>query len=220
MGYMPLVDLSQTIYAGMPRIPVLPEVEITPVRRIDQGHPLNISMLHIATHAGTHVDAPWHFEPTGATIDQVPLDRLCGTAVVVGVRRSEGEAITAADLQASPEPIRADDIVLLATGWGAKFTSQEYEHHPHIGEDAARWLVQHNVKMLGVDMITVDLPTSARPPGFTYPVHHILLGNNVLIIENLTHLESLAGQRVRLCAFPLSIRGSDAGHARVVADVP
>src|SRR5687768_7053156 len=51
---MTLVDLSQPIYAGMPRIHVLPEVDFQPVRRIDQGHPLNISELRIATHAGTH----------------------------------------------------------------------------------------------------------------------------------------------------------------------
>jgi kynurenine formamidase len=80
---MALVDLSHQIYAGMPRIHVLPEVEFGAVRRIDQGHPLNISELKLATHVGTHVDAPWHFVPNGRTIDQIPLDDLCGPAVVV-----------------------------------------------------------------------------------------------------------------------------------------
>ncbi len=216
---MALVDLSRTIYPGMPRIHVLPEVEMHPVRRIDQGHPLNISELRIATHAGTHVDAPWHFVAHGKTIDQVPLEQLCGSAVVVPVRREAQKPITAADLEASPEQIRNGDIVLLSTGWGDKFDLPEYNVHPYVSEEAAHWLVARKVKMLGLDMITVDLPTPMRPEGFTYPVHHILLENEVLIIENLANLGPIEGKRVKLYAFPLSIRGSDAGQARVVAEV-
>jgi kynurenine formamidase len=216
---MALIDLTQQIHAGMPRIHVLPEVEFHPVRRIDQGHPLNISELKIATHAGTHVDAPWHFVPNGRTIEQVPLEQLCGTAVVVKIDRGPGEPIPAADLEASPEPVRAGDIVVLATGWGAKFHEPEYDVHPYISEELARWFVDRKVKMLVVDMITVDLPAPLRKQPFPYPAHHILLENDVLIIENISDARSLAGRRVKLYAFPLSIRGSDAGQARVVAEV-
>jgi len=216
---MPLIDLSQPIYERMPRIHVLPEVEFRPVRRITQGHPLNISELKIATHAGTHVDAPWHFVPSGRTIDQVPLDQVCGEAVVVPVRRAGGEAILVEDLERSPEPIRGGDIVFLATGWDAKFETEAYNFHPHVSEEAARWMVARGVKMMGSDTLTPDLPTSMRPAAFTFPIHHILLENNVLIIENLANLQQLAGRRVKAYAFPLAIRGSDAGHARVVAEV-
>jgi kynurenine formamidase len=215
---MPLVDLSQPIWAGMPRIHVLPEVDLQPVRRIAQGHPLNISELKLATHAGTHVDAPWHFVENGRTIDQVPLDDLCGSAVVVPVDRGAREAIPAADLEASPEPIQPGDIVVLATGWGARFESAEYEEHPYVSVEAAQWLVDRRVKMLGLDLITVDLPQAMRPTPFGYPVHHLLLGNNVLIIENLTNLQPLRGRRVMLYAFPLAIRGADGAQARVVAE--
>lgn len=215
---MTLIDLSQQIYAGMPRIHVLPEVEFHAIRRIESGHPLNISELRIATHAGTHVDAPWHFVPSGPTIDQVPLDQVCGSAVVVPIRREAGQPITVADLEQSPQAIRGGDIVLLATGWGAKFETTDYNFHPFVAEETARWLVERRVKMLGLDLITVDLPVSLRPDPFTFPVHHILLGNNVLIIENMTNLDQIAGRRVQLYAFPLAIRGSDAGQARVVAE--
>ncbi len=70
-----------------------------------------------------------------------------------------------------------------------------------------------------MDTITVDMPTAVRPQGFAFPVHHTLLEAEVLIIENLTGLEQVAGQRVRIFAFPLKIQGSDAGQARVVAEV-
>jgi kynurenine formamidase len=216
---MPFVDLSHTIYAGMPRIHVLPEVEFGAVRRIEQGHPLNISELKLATHVGTHVDAPWHFVPNGRTIDQIPLEDLSGPAVVVPVQRSAGEPITADDLERSPEPVREGDIVVLCTRWSEKFESEEYDHHPYIGEDAAEWLVQRKAKMLAVDLITVDLPQAMRPTPFAYPVHHKLLENNVLIAENLTNVKAVEGKRVNLFAFPISIKGSDAGQARIVAEV-
>jgi arylformamidase len=216
---MALVDLTQTIYAGMPRIHVLPEVEFGPVRRIEQGHPLNISELKIATHAGTHVDAPWHFVPNGKTIEEIPLERFRGSAVIVPIRRQAGEPIPASDLEHSPEPIRRGDIVVLATGWAAKFESEEYNHHPYVSEEAATWMVEHGVTMLGLDLITVDLPTAMRPNPFDYAVHHILLENDVLIIENMANLDKVAGKRVHLYAFPLPIRGSDAAQARVVAEI-
>lgn len=219
MPRMPLLDLSQTIRAGMPKIHVLPDVEFHSVRRIAQGHPLNISEIKIATHAGTHVDAPWHFVDNGRTIEQVPLDQLCGDAVVIPIRRGPGEEIPAADFDASPEPVRPGDIVFLSTGWGAKFEEPEYNVHPYLSEPAAQWLVDRKVKLLGVDMITVDMPASMRPQPFPYPIHHILLENDVLIIENLANLDRIEGRRVKVYAFPLGISGSDAGQARVVAEV-
>lgn len=214
---MTLVDLSRTIYAGMPKIPILPEVEFHPVVRIADGKPLNVSVIRIATHAGTHVDAPWHFDPNGNTIDQVPLEQVCGPAVVISVSRGGGEAIPLGDLERAD--VRAGDIVLIHTGWGDKFESPEYANHPYLSEEVARWMVEKQVKMMGIDAITPDMPTPMRPPDFKFPIHHILLDNDVLIIENLANLDRVAGQRVRLYAFPLKIQGSDGGQARVVAEV-
>jgi kynurenine formamidase len=215
---MALLDLSRTIYAGMPKIPILPEVEFHPITRIADGAPLNISELKMATHIGTHVDAPWHFVPTGKTIDQIPLEQLCGPATVVSVTRGPGEPIPAGDFE--DFDVREGDIVLLHTGWGDKFESPDYLMHPYLSDDAAHWLVEHRVKMIGMDLITPDMPPSMRPPGFAYPVHHILLENEVLISENLMNLDRIAGQRVHAWLFPLKIRDSDAGQARAVAEVP
>ena len=213
---MALIDLSHTIYAGMPKIAILPEVEFRPVVRMEEGHPLNVSELRVATHAGTHVDAPWHFVPQGKTIDQIPLTQLSGPAVVVSVSRAGGEAIPVRDLERAN--ISQGDIVLLHTGWGDKFESPEYNHHPYLSDETALWLVERKVKLIGLDCMTPDMPTGMRPQGFTFPVHHTLLENEVLIIENLTNLDQVAGQRVQVYAFPLKIQGSDAGQARVVAE--
>jgi len=210
-----LVDLSRTIYAGMPKIPILPEVEFHPLMRIADGAPLNISELKMATHIGTHVDAPWHFVPDGKTIDQIPLEQLCGPAVVVSVSRKGGEAIPASDLE--DFDVREGDIVLLHTGWGDKFESPDYLVHPYLSNDAAEWLVERRVKLIGMDLITPDMPPGMRPPGFAFPVHHILLEHEVLISENLANLDLIAGRRVEAYLFPIKIRDSDAGQTRAVA---
>ncbi|HEY8524069.1 MAG TPA: cyclase family protein [Acidimicrobiales bacterium] len=212
-----LHDVSHPVWAGMPKIPVLPEVGVDPVTSIDAGQPLNISLLHLATHAGTHIDAPRHALADGATIDEVPVDRFVSPGVVVAVNRGPGEEIPVEDVAAAD--VRRGDVVLLSTGWARHFEAPEYNDHPYPSVALAEWLVETGVNMLGVDCITVDAPVERRGPGFDYPVHRTLLGSGVLIIENLADLAPFAGQRVVVHAAPLAVRAGDAGHARVLLEV-
>jgi kynurenine formamidase len=108
---------------------------------------------------------------------------------------------------------------MLYTGWDEKFDSPDYNLHPYLSVDAAEWMVKKGIKMLGIDCITVDLPTPLRPKGFDFPVHKMLLGNDVLIAENVTNLGSIVGKQTRILALPLRVKGSDAGHARIVAEI-
>jgi arylformamidase len=211
-----MIDVTHPIAAGMPRIKVLPEVRIEPVTQISAGQPLNIAELHLATHAGTHVDAPAHAIDGGATIDQIPLDTFCGPGAVIGVQRGAGEEIPLDDVTGAAVEVRDGDILLLDTGWAQKFHEAAYDDHPYPSVELARWCVSHQIKMLGVDCITVDAPVARRPQGFDYPVHRTLLGNNVLIIENLASLAGVSNQRVEVWAFPLKVSHGDAGHVRVV----
>ncbi len=80
-------------------------------------------------------------------------------------------------------------------------------------------MVKKGVKLFGIDCITVDLPTPLRPKDFAFPVHRTLLGNDVLIAENVANLGAIVGKKVRILALPLRVKGSDAGHARIVAEV-
>ncbi|HLY65776.1 MAG TPA: cyclase family protein [Chloroflexota bacterium] len=214
---MKLVDLSWPIYPGMARIPVTPEIEMRQVSQIAAGDSCNITEIRLASHVGTHIDAPYHFIPGGKTIDQLPLAHFTGPAVTVSIKRQAGEAITPQDLDQAD--IRPDDIVLLHTGWSAKFDSPEYQRHPYLIPETAEWLVRRQVKMLGVDCVNVDMPIADRPAGYNRPIHHTLLGNEVLIIEKLTNLDQISGQRVRLFAFPIPYRECDGAQARVVAEL-
>lgn len=215
-----LIDLSIGIEEGMDRLPILPEVKVELLRALKDGAPLEIRHLSLATHVGTHMDAPAHAIAGAKTIDQVPLDRVCGAGVVIPVRPQPGEAITLAMVQAAGLEIADGDIVLLDTGFAKRIGTKEYHYNPYLAQDLCDHLVAKHVKLVGVDCVTVDMPLQLRPPDFAYPAHRTLLGHEILIIENLGDLTAVSGKRLRIFAFPLRITGSDAGHVRVVAELP
>ncbi|MBI3062145.1 MAG: cyclase family protein [Deltaproteobacteria bacterium] len=216
---MEMVDLSRVIYDGMPKIPALPEVHVQKFFSLEKGHPLNVTELSLPCHAGTHVDAPVHIVPNGKSIEELPLECFVGPGAVIAVKKQGGEEITARDLDGSGVKVNRGDILMLYTGWDEKFESADYNLHPYLSVDAAEWIVRKGVKLLGIDCITVDLPTPLRPKDFAFPVHQTLLGNDVLIAENVANLGKIVGKKTRILALPLRIKGSDAGHARIVAEI-
>ncbi|HEX9878671.1 MAG TPA: cyclase family protein [Candidatus Binatia bacterium] len=216
---MGMVDLSRVIYDGMPKIPVLPEVHVRRCFSLGQGHALNVTEISLPCHAGTHVDAPVHIVADGKSIEEMPLECFIGPGAVIAVKKGGGEDVTARDLESSGVPVAAGDILMLFTGWDAKFESADYNLHPYLSVDAARWIVERGVKLFGIDCITVDLPTPLRPKNFTFPVHRTLLGHDVLIAENVTNLTNIVGKKCRIFALPIKVQGSDAAPARIVAEV-
>lgn len=214
-----LVDVTQALFHGMPRAHTLPEVEITPLHRLAEGSGVETSVLRIPSHAGTHIDAPAHVIQGGRTIDQLDLDRFSGPAVVVTVRRGPGEEITVADVVDGGPEVRPGDMVFLDTGWAEKFGTPDYYDHPSVSMELAEWLVERKVNILACDFATPDLAIPRRSEGFGFPIHHRLLGGDVLIAENLASLAPAAGRRVTAYALPLLVRGGDSGHARIVLEV-
>jgi kynurenine formamidase len=216
---MEMVDLSRVIYEGMPKIPALSDVHVRKFFSLEKGHPLNVTEISLPCHAGTHVDAPAHIVPNGKSIEELPLESFVGPGAAISVKKRGGEQVTAADLENSRVAVNRGDILMLHTGWDEKFESPDYNLHPYLSVDAAEWMVKKGVKLFGIDCITVDLPTPLRPKGFDFPVHKILLGNGVLIAENVANIEKIVGKKTRILALPLRIKGSDAGHARIVAEI-
>ena len=212
------VDLAQPLYEGMscPTPHGVPSFVFEELPASIEGGTISITKLAMGAHAGTHVDAARHFFPGGHTIDEYPLDRFAGPGVVLDVRREGIVPITAEDLEAASPRIRENDIVFLWVGYAALFGMPEYEEHPYLTPDAADYLVSKGVKMLGVDLMTPDAPSVERQPGFDFPVHTRLLGDDVLIVENLgPGLELLAGKRAMLAALPLRIIGADGAPTAV-----
>lgn len=216
---MQLVDASQSISDGTMTIPPLPPVKMEWLLRMEHGAGLDVSLVTAPTHAGTHVDAPSHAIPGAATIDEVPLDRFIRPASIVEVHTDSDGEITGDQLHvACGKEIQPGDGLIIATGFGKLFGTEKYLDHPALGLSAVDWILDRGVSIIGVDLITVDAAVRRRPEGFAYPIHRGLLGNDVLIIENLSDLRQHAG-RCRLHALPLNYAGRDGAPARVVLEV-
>ena len=210
------VEISHRLHADLARIPLFDKPEFRRAASMPE-HPYNLTEIHMVCHFGTHVDAPCHFIPDGPAMHEIPLDRLCGEGVVWHIATQpygviEPEHFERAHPRASP-----GDIVLLDTGWAQDFESVRYGEHPCLSVAAAQWLVDHGIKLVGVDLMTPDLAVNRRPKDFGWPVHHMLLGQGVLIAENLTNLTALAGQRVEVMLSALNIVGADGAPARALA---
>jgi kynurenine formamidase len=210
------IELSHRLHADLARIPLFDKPDIRRRMSMPQD-PFNLTEIHMVCHFGTHVDAPIHFIPDGPAMHEIALDRLCGTGVVWRIECEPYGVIDADAFECARPVVQPGDIVLLDTGWAQHVESERYGEHPCLSVAAAQWLVDHDVKLLGVDVMTPDLAVNRRPPGFDWPVHHVLLSRGVLIAENLTNLSSLAGQRIEVMFLALNIEGADGAPARVVA---
>jgi kynurenine formamidase len=215
-----LVDFSHVYRDGMLvggdlRPPVFRQA---PAGHAPPGVTILITKFELASHAGTHVDAPRHFDPAGRALDELPLEAFCGPAVVSLVTRAAGEPVTRADIEAGGPPPEPGDMVIIRTGWGRHYAASDaeaYRDHPYLDEQAATWMAALGVKLLGMDTMSPELPGPRRPPGYPLPVHQILLGAEVLIAENL-NLEQAEPGRYEVFAFPLSIISGDGAPARIV----
>lgn len=176
-----------------------------------------VTQYTLCSHMGTHVDTAAHFVPGGRVLADYPIDRFMVEALVWGVDRDSLEEIGVADLEAAGPLLPAGDGLLISTGWDAKWGTPAYRNHPFLSEDAAAWILHHRVSLLGLDLMTPDRPVAARPEGFAFPVHHLLLGADILIVENLRDLRQFAGARVQFQALPIRIDAEDGAPVRAVA---
>lgn len=215
-GGVPWHDLAHPLADDLPRMGFFPEARFARVLSMP-ADPMNATEMCMVCHFGTHVDAPCHFIPDGPAFHEIPLERLYGPGVVWRLDAAPYETIAADRLARQGPALRPGDILLLDTGWAAHFGSERYEQNPCLGVDAAEWLVERGVKLVAVDFATPDLAVNRRPPGFDWPVHHVLLSQGVLIAEHLTNVRALAGRRVEAMFLALNIRGADGAPARVVA---
>jgi arylformamidase len=180
-------------------------------------HGWNAAHWRLYSHAGTHMDAPTHFAAGPATIDQRPLDRCLGPAWVVHLPDTAPRALLRiADLGSIAARFARGDSLLLHTGWSRYVDRPELYRDalPRISEELARWCVDHEVNVLGVEPPSVaDVNDRAE----VTLIHRILLEGGVTIVEGLTHLEHLTGERVLFGAFPLPLVGGDGSPVRAFA---
>jgi kynurenine formamidase len=187
-------------------------------------------------HGGTHLDAPVHFAQGHPSVDEIPLERFFGPAVVVDVRQqSEGSAdyqVTVNDLghvEAEQGPITRESIVLLRTGFSRRWpdaarylgtTERGAEavpklHFPGLHPDAAKWLVAKGVRAVGIDTASIDYGQSTL-----FESHRILYAADLPAFENLTSLDRLPIRGAFIVALPMKIADGTGAPLRAVAILP
>jgi kynurenine formamidase len=190
-----------------------------------------------AEHGGTHLDAPVHFAKGAQSVDQIPLDRFVGTAVVVDVvpqaERDRDYQVTADDLlraEREQGQIPQDAILLIRTGFSRRWpdaasymgTAERGPeavrnlHFPGLHPDAARWLIANRpVKAVGIDTASIDYGQSTL-----YESHRALFERSIPVFENLTALERLPPRGAFVVALPMKIGGGSGAPLRAIAIVP
>lgn len=214
-----IVDLTFPVHEGMTTFaaPWHPYVEITQLGR----HGLEgreTRKIVMGTHSGTHCDAPRHFIPGGATIDEIPLDVFVGPAVVCDFSGVPASHAINADELARAIGDRRTERVVLRYDWSDKIgTRAYYTDHPYLEVRAAEWLVARGVKLLGMDAPMPDNPRDGMGSGNDSPVHKALLGRGVVLVEYLCNLRAIAKPDIELIVLPLKVREGDGAPARCIA---
>jgi kynurenine formamidase len=215
MNSKAIVDLSHRLGPQTPPFPGDGPVMIEVMDAIRGGsndgrRHCNSSRLNTSMHCGTHMDAPFHFFNDGKTIDTVSLNVCVGPAALVSHPAWTAHApIEPAHLEPRRAIIKTARRIVMNSGWSRRFGQDGYfTDHPVISGACAQWLVD-----LGVVLVGVDFPSVDRPP---HLAHDVLLGNGLVIVENLTNLDEIGSPVFELCALPLAVVGRDGSPVRAV----
>lgn len=209
---MKVIDMTRTIHPGMPIFPGDPEPEFRAMADCERDG-FRERVVTLASHTGTHMDAPAHVIPRGTMLDAFPPSRFCGTAVCVPCESAgEGGTITLEMIRSCRGADEAE-FLLLRTGWEDRWGTESYfAHYPVLSDEAARWIASARKKGVGLDVMSPDPLDDA-----SLALHHILLGGGTLIVENLCSLRELPEGIFRFCALPLKLQDADGAPARAVA---
>lgn len=209
---MEYIDISVAINPELPVWTGDPAVKITRASSIAAGDAVNVTRLDIGAHTGTHVDAPLHFLDGRRSVEQLDLDTLMGPAWVAAF--DVPREITAIDLENAGIPAGTLRLLLKTRNsrlWDENGSAFE-EDFVGIAADGARWLVEHGIRLVGIDYLGVERFDSV-PHGA--PVHKTLLAAEIILLEGL-NLSAVEPGLYHLICLPVKIQGADGSPSRAV----
>lgn len=204
-------DVTIPIHQQMPVWPGDPKIQMQRISKIEEGASANVTQISMTVHAGTHIDAPYHFlGGEAATVEQLPLNLLTGRAYVLQLP-DEVNLITADILQKSEIPPRTRRILFRTRNSHLWETSQnEFQtNFVALSPDGAQFLIDRGVKLVGIDYLSI------APYKDGVPTHTLLLEAGVVIVEGLD-LSQVAQGRYSLYCLPLKLIGVDGAPARAI----
>jgi kynurenine formamidase len=208
-----LIDLSHPVEDGMVTYRGIPAPVISDFlsreasrTRFAPGTEFHIGKIEMAANTGTYLDSPFHRYPGGADLAALRLEQLAELDAVV-VRSVDPAAFTDLDIKGK--------AVLVHTGWDRHWgTEQYFEGHPYLTGDTAHRLVRGGAVLVGIDSLNIDATTDGRRP-----VHTILLGAGIPIVEHLCGLEQLPDSGFRFSAVPVKVQGLGSFPVRAYASL-
>lgn len=207
---MAFYDLTLTLRPELPPWPGDPPFSLDRDSSIERGNTCNKSNLTASTHFGTHIDAPFHFETNGMTLDEIPLDVLVGPVLV--------HAVDTPDLirpEHLPDLTDVERIIFKTPNTNFIDDTTFHTDFVAVGLETARQLTQAGVLLVGIDYFSIE---SFRNPG--NPVHHELCGHGVVLVEGLD-LRHVEPGEYELIVLPLKIIGGDGSPCRaILRDLP
>ena len=233
------IDLSHAYDAQTPYWPTSDGFRLDTVFEgmTEGGYYYSAYAFRSAEHGGTHIDAPIHFAKGKQTVDEIPIQRLTGHAILVDVRDSVSAYIDYQINQADFEQwerkhgkIPDDAIVLMNTGFGRFWPNKERYlgtdksgvealpllHFPGLDPKAAVWLTENRkIKAIGLDTPSIDYGRSSN-----FLSHQILFAENIPAFENLANLNQLPAVGFYIVALPMKIKGGSGGPLRIIAYIP
>jgi kynurenine formamidase len=214
-----VVDLTHTLEPGMPAWPTQARYGSVIYESYDYGDGAIHSLITMSEHTGTHLDAPKHFIKGGRPVDEIPLSSLMGRGVTVDAACTPPKGLfSLKDLKNFEEKngeLKKGDIVMFRFGWDVKYHVQpnaaEYlKDWPGLHPEAAAYLAEKGVAAAGCDALAID------PYGSANPSHPILLGKNILILENIDNLSKLPVFSF-VIGLPNKFKGGSGSPIRLIA---
>jgi Predicted metal-dependent hydrolase len=211
---MKIWDISRTISNDLAEWPGDEPCHFRLTREKANGASVNLGAISMSVHNGTHADARFHFDTDGESIEKAPLETYLGRATVVDLAHAfldskEKHLITIEDLRPSAEQIAASSRLLVKTGRWSDSTVFP-DKIPVIAADVPAWLQKNGVKLLGLDLPSVDDIDSKSLQN-----HHALARAGIAIVESLD-LSDVGPGIYYLAALPLKIAGGDGGPIRAI----
>jgi len=213
------VDLTFPIEEGMTTFPVHwhPFVEITQLGRhgIENRETRKIVL---GTHTGTHCDAPSHFIPGGETVDSIPPERFIGPALLLDCSDLDDLHEIGQDELKERMGQHRPERLIIRYDWSRHFGAMKYYSDiPFLSEEAAQWLVEIGVRLVGMDTPMPDNPKHGWGCDVDSPIHKILLGNGVVLVEYMTNLDQVPPGIFELIVLPLKVLNGDGAPVRCIA---
>jgi arylformamidase len=209
---MKITDLTHIIYPDMPVFPGTEQPVFEKANTLEKDG-FQEAKITMYSHTGTHIDAPAHMLSDGPYLDDLDINHFIGKATILDFSKDNIKLIDVDSLKLHEDKIKSVEFLIIKTGWSKYWGSKKYyEDFPSLSEASAKWLSEFTLKGIGIDAISIDDMKST-----TFAVHKILMPKNILIIENLTNLDSILSEYFTLSVLPLKNKTADGSPVRAIS---